>query len=67
MQFLTLQIDYQISLQAYKPSAFDPQMRVMIDVEESATGDLWRGDFQQKYLEEICAKAGKPLTLKQFI
>ena len=62
-----MKTEYIISLTAYKPSAFDPQMRVMIDVEESLTGDLWRGDFQQKYLEEICQKAGKPMPLQKFI
>ena len=32
----------------------------MIDVESKKTGDIWRGDFQQKYVEDICSKAGRP-------
>ena len=33
-------------------------MRLIIDIENKSTGDLWRGDFQAKYVEEITNKAG---------
>jgi hypothetical protein len=31
----------------------------MIDIEKKLTGEVWRGDFQQTYLEDICSKAGR--------
>jgi coiled-coil domain-containing protein 61 len=33
-------------------------MRLIIDVENKTSGDMWRGDFQAKYVEEITNKAG---------
>jgi hypothetical protein len=30
---------------AFKPSSFDPSFRLMVDVEDKLTGDIWRGDF----------------------
>jgi hypothetical protein len=56
-----------ISLEAFKPSSFDSSFRVLVDVENMGTGDIWRGDFQQKYLEDICSKAGKPMKLQAFV
>jgi len=45
-------------------TSFDPSnLRLVIDAEEKATGDLWRGDFQAKYVEEITNKTG---TFKKF-
>jgi len=29
-------------------------------VEEKLTGELWRGDYPSKYVEEITAKTGAP-------
>jgi len=31
---------------AFKPSTFDPSFRLMIDIEDKLTGDIWRGDYQ---------------------
>ena len=56
-----------ISLEAFKPDRYDNSYRVMIDVENISSGDIWRGDFQQKYLEDICSKAGRPMKLQAFI
>ena len=40
-------------------STFDPtSQRLVIDVEEKLTGDIWHGDFPMKYIEDITAKAG---------
>ena len=33
-------------------------MRLIIDVEEKFSGDLWRGEFTAKYVEDITNKAG---------
>jgi coiled-coil domain-containing protein 61 len=38
--------------------------RLFIEVEEKLTGELWRGDFPSKYIEEISGKTGNP---KKFI
>jgi len=34
-------------------------MRLVIDAEDKFSGDLWRGDFTSKYVEEITNKAGQ--------
>ena len=40
-------------------SQFDPSnVRLVIDVEDKLSGDLWRGDFTAKYIEEITNKTG---------
>ena len=53
-----LQVDYIFSLSVYKVSKFDANFRMVIDCESKLDGLLWRGDFQQKYIEEITNKAG---------
>ena len=39
-------------------SSFDPVLRLIIDVESKLQGLIWRGDFKQKYIEDITNKAG---------
>ena len=39
-------------------SSFDPMLRMIIDVESKIQGLIWRGDFKQKYIEDITNKAG---------
>ena len=35
-------------------ATFDPtNVKLCIEVEEKLTGNLWRGEFQAKYIEEI--------------
>lgn len=41
--------------------------RLFIEVEEKLTGELWRGDFQAKYIEEISAKTGAPKKFNTFV
>jgi len=41
--------------------------RLFIEVEEKLTGELWRGDYQSKYIEEITAKTGVPKKFIQFV
>ena len=41
--------------------------RLFIEVEEKLTGELWRGDYQSKYIEEITAKTGVPKKFMQFV
>jgi coiled-coil domain-containing protein 61 len=41
--------------------------RLFLEVEEKLTGELWRGDFQSKYIEEITAKTGVPKKFPVFI
>ena len=47
-----------MSLSVFKVSSFDPQSRMIIDVESKMQGLIWRGDYKQKYIEEITNKAG---------
>ena len=54
------QTEYIFALNTIQVSAFDPSsVRLVIDVEDKFSGDLWRGDFQGKYVEEITNKAGQ--------
>ena len=49
-------------------SSFDPgSFRLIIDIEEKWTGDLWRGDFSTKYVEEITQKTGTPKKYGVFV
>ena len=38
--------------------SFDPYFRMILDCESKFEGLIWRGDYQQKYIEEITNKAG---------
>jgi len=54
-----IQIDYIISVNSVQISTFDPNsMRLVIDIEEKLTGDIWHGDFSTKYIEDITTKTG---------
>jgi len=40
-------------------SSYDTsQNRLVVDIEDKLTGDIWRGDFQAKYIEENTNKTG---------
>ena len=47
--------------------SFDPLFRMVIDVESKMQGLIWRGDFKQKYIEEITNKAGSFKKFNVFI
>ena len=63
----SVQVDYLISVSAYKVSTFDSNFRVVIDVEDKWAGNIWRGDYKHQYIEEITQKAGKPQKFQEFI
>ena len=42
-------------------------MRVVLDAEEKNTGDVWRGAFTAKYVEEITKKTGNFKKFNVFI
>ena len=45
-------------------SQFDPMSnRLVLDIEDKYSGDLWRGDFSAKFIEELTNKTG---TFKKF-
>ena len=48
-------------------SSFDPHCRMIIDCESKYEGVIWRGDYQQKYIEDITSKAGNPKKFSMFI
>ena len=48
-------------------TTFDMNQRLFLEVEEKLTGELWRGDFQSKYIEEITVKAGAPKKFQTFV
>ena len=62
------QVDYIIALNTVQMSTFDPtSLRLIIDVEEKQTGELWRGDFTAKYIEEITNKTGSYKKFSVFV
>ena len=42
-------------------------MRLIIDVEEKWSGEMWRGDFSAKYVEEITNKTGSYKKFAVFV
>ena len=49
-------------------STFDPtSFKVVIDIEEKMTGDIWHGDYTLKYIEDITSKAGAYKKFSVFI
>mgnify|MGYP001114313242 CR=1 FL=1 len=49
-------------------TSFDPSnLRLVLDAEEKMTGDVWRGDFQAKYIEEITNKTGNFKKFQVFV
>ena len=45
-------------------SQFDPMSnRLVVDLEDKYAGDMWRGDFSAKFVEELTNKTG---TFKKF-
>ena len=42
----------------FKVSTFDPESKLVIDIESKTQGLIWRGDYRSKYVEEITNKAG---------
>ena len=47
--------------------SFDSQFRMILDVESKMQGLIWRGDFKQKYIEEISNKAGNFKKFSVFV
>lgn len=50
-----------------KIGTFEIAYRLVVDCEDKFTGDLWRGEFQQKYIEDICVKAKNPKQFAVFV
>ena len=48
-------------------STFDPYYRMILDCESKLEGLIWRGDYQQKYVEDITNKAGNFKKFSIFI
>ena len=48
-------------------SSFDPLCRLILDVESKMHGLIWRGDFKQKYIEDITNKAGSFKKFNVFV
>ena len=49
-------------------TTFDPSnARLCVEVEEKLSGNLWRGEFQAKYIEDITAKTGCPKKFNVFV
>ena len=62
--FFTSQIDYLVEVNTVIVSQFDPMSnRLVVDLEDKYAGDMWRGDFSAKFVEELTNKTG---TFKKF-
>ena len=62
--FDIFQVEYIFELNTVVVSQFDPlSNRLVVDCEDKYSGDLWRGDFSAKFVEELTNKTG---TFKKF-
>jgi hypothetical protein len=50
-----------------KIGTFEVSYRLVIDCEDKLSGEIWRGQFLQKYIEDICVKAKNPKQFAVFI
>lgn len=41
--------------------------RLYVEVEEKLSGNIWKGDFQAKYIEDITAKTGVAKKFNVFV
>ena len=47
---------------------FDAQnQKLVLDVEEKYSGEMWRGDYTRKYLEDITEKTGSYKKFPVFV
>jgi coiled-coil domain-containing protein 61 len=52
-------VEYLVRVNTIQISTFDPQnCKLIIDAEEKLSGNIWRGDYTLKYIEEITKKTG---------
>jgi coiled-coil domain-containing protein 61 len=62
------QVDYLITVKKIQVTTFEPSnQRLFIEVEEKLTGELWRGEFPARYIEDITTKTGVPKKFPEFI
>ncbi len=62
------QVEYLISVKKVQVTTFEPtNQRLFIEVEEKLTGELWRGEFPARYIEDITAKTGVPKKFQEFV
>ena len=50
-----------------KIGTFEYTYRLVVDCEDKFSGELWRGQFLQKYIEDICVKAKNPKQFAVFV
>lgn len=43
-----------------KTGTFEVSYKLVVDCEEKLSGDIWRGEFLHRYIEEITVKAKNP-------
>ena len=55
--------EYIFSVVVRKLGTFEVSYKMFIDCEDKFTGDIWRGEYKQSYIEEITNKAK---NFKQF-
>ncbi|CDW82093.1 UNKNOWN [Stylonychia lemnae] len=61
-------VDYLVGVRQIQQTAFDPlNQRLYVEVEEKLTGNIWKGDFQAKYIEDIANKTGVPKKFNVFV
>lgn len=63
-----IQTDYLVSVRQIQQTTFDPaNQKLYIEVEDKLTGNIWKGDFQAKYIEDITTKTGVPKKFNVFV
>eukprot|EP00347_Sterkiella_histriomuscorum_P017288 403349958 len=60
--------DYLVTVRQIQQTQFDPlNQRLYLEVEEKLTGNIWKADFQAKYIEDITVKTGVAKKFNVFV
>jgi hypothetical protein len=43
-----------------KLGAFSSEFKLFVEAEDKFTGNIWKADFGQRYIEELTTKTGNP-------
>lgn len=55
-------------MRSIQQSTFDPSsQRLYIEAEDKLTGNIWKGDFTAKYIEDITTKTGVAKKYNVFV
>lgn len=56
-----------MSIAVIKVGTFESYYRLIVDCEDKYSGELWRGKFKNRYIEEMTTKAKNPKQFAVFV